>query len=206
MKPQAPHDRRGSAARFLGLGSPTHGVYFLYLAAVASALLFIILFEQSQPFAVLAAVFGGKTYGGGGAVTSAELAASGVLPDSSDDPKVHGPGNRKQDRPLVAVEDRAYVFVGGLQRSGTTLLSEVLEQQTWTSKMHVRNASMLQTVADLQHLTVDEIAGIFHEGGVEGKFVQDVYPYVFHRPTGRPTDHRCSESSHCTLAVCGDRK
>ena len=170
VKSQAPHDRRGSAV-FLGLGR-TYGVYSLYIAAVAAALLFIMLFEQSHPFATLAAVFG--TFGDGGVVSSSELAASGLISDSSD-AKVHG-STRKKDRPVVATEDRVYVFVGGLQRSGTTLLSEVLEQQTWTSKMHVRNASMLQRVADLQGLTVGEIAGIFHEGGVEGKFVQDVYP------------------------------
>jgi len=162
--------RRGSSGSGKGGAgsSKSKSTIYLYIAAIAAALLFIALFERDRAFETIIVLFGAGT-------TLPPPASS----KPAATPFTEAASSGADDAQVVGDAPKQYVFVGGLQRSGTTLLSRILEQQSWTSKMHVQDSSQLDRVAELQGLTVDEIAGIFKEGGVEGKFIQDVYPYQY---------------------------
>ena len=77
---------------------------------------------------------------------------------------------------------RSFLFMGGLQRSGTTWL-ESLVTSSQLSSLSFDNvnlsAYMLQRPWRLQNHTQAYFESVVRVGGVEGKFIQGVYPYVY---------------------------
>ena len=77
---------------------------------------------------------------------------------------------------------QAFLFVGGLQRSGTTWL-EALVSSSETSALSFENMDLGEYVRlqpwRLQNHTQSYFEMVARVGGVEGKFVQDVYPYTY---------------------------
>jgi len=100
-----------------------------------------------------------------------------LLLHSSD---VAGP-NQHRNQP----EERVLVFVGGLQRSGTTSAAEavvlalgpgVASQQ---EVANLRNASHLERVRRWRGQSKSYFQDAVRSGGLEGKFLQNVYPYRY---------------------------
>ena len=77
---------------------------------------------------------------------------------------------------------QAFLFVGGLQRSGTTWL-EALVSSPETSALSFENMDLGDYMRlqpwRLQNHTQSYFEMVARVGGVEGKFVQDVYPYTY---------------------------
>jgi len=72
------------------------------------------------------------------------------------------------------------MFVGGLQRSGTTSVSNLLGSLDYTSKLTLTQAQMARNRPwEMQNMTMEYFYDVVSEGDVEGKFVQDVYPYKY---------------------------
>lgn len=82
----------------------------------------------------------------------------------------------------AAPGSQAFLFVGGLQRSGTTWL-EALVSSSETSALSFENMDHREYVRlqpwRLQNHTQSYFEMVARVGGVEGKFVQDVYPYTY---------------------------
>ena len=81
-----------------------------------------------------------------------------------------------------AVMQHRFLFMGGLQRSGTTWL-ESLVTSPLVSGLSFDNVDMaayqLQQPWVLQNHSQEYFEMVVRSGGVEGKFVQDAYPYVY---------------------------
>ena len=75
---------------------------------------------------------------------------------------------------------RRFLFVGGLQRSGTTAVSKLLGSLAFTSKLTMTQGQMAQNKPwRVQNMTMEYFYDVVSEGDVEGKFIQDVYPYKY---------------------------
>lgn len=75
---------------------------------------------------------------------------------------------------------RRFLFVGGLQRSGTTAVSKLLGSLPFTSKLTMTEGQMAQNKPwRVQNMTMEYFYDVVSEGDVEGKFIQDVYPYKY---------------------------
>ena len=72
------------------------------------------------------------------------------------------------------------MFVGGLQRSGTTSVSDLIAKLEFTSKLSMTGTQMAQNHPwKIQNMTMDYFYDVVSEGAIEGKFIQDVYPYKY---------------------------
>lgn len=91
---------------------------------------------------------------------------------------------RQEERPPTppATPDNLFLFVGGLQRSGTTWLEDLVSS-TETSALSFENLDHARYLEQqpwrLQNHTQAYFEMVARVGGVEGKFVQDVYPYAY---------------------------
>lgn len=81
-----------------------------------------------------------------------------------------------------ARQQHSYLFMGGLQRSGTTWLEGLVASQR-VSGLSFDNVDMTmyrqQQPWVLQNHTQEYFEMVVRSGGVEGKFVQDAYPYTY---------------------------
>jgi len=81
------------------------------------------------------------------------------------------------------VLSKRYVFVGGLQRTGTTLVGGCLgDADTYTGLENDNlgpGAYEAMRPWTIQNFSRTEYEGTVKTGGTEGKFVQSVYPYTF---------------------------
>lgn len=73
-----------------------------------------------------------------------------------------------------------YIFVGGLQRSGTTTISDLLGSNDFTSKLSLSKEQLINNRPwEIQNISMDYFYDVVSEGAIEGKFIQDVYPYKY---------------------------
>ena len=83
---------------------------------------------------------------------------------------------------LPSVASKTFIFVGGLQRSGTTWLEGLFSTPS-TSALSFENIDRRRYETDkpwlLGNHSRDYFELVTRFGGVEGKFVQDVYPYMY---------------------------
>ena len=91
------------------------------------------------------------------------------------------------ERQLQAIDEgrwreHEFLFMGGLQRSGTTWL-ETLVTSPLLSALSFDNVDPVayrrQEPWRLQNHTQEYFEGVVRSGGVEGKFIQDAYPYSY---------------------------
>lgn len=99
----------------------------------------------------------------------------------------HGPGAARH----VAAQDhdRLLLFVGGLQRSGTTALASALEALpdasgqsfAWLrTNVEPREAERrVDALRSWRGVTRRYLEDVIKSGGLEGKFAQNVYPYAY---------------------------
>ena len=140
---------------------PSKGALVLYLFAIVSGLVFVSLFEQQAAFQTFHTLFGLNV--------DDDLSRNG---NTNNNNIINADGRPKDVLTGIKPKkprEHTFVFVGGLQRSGTTLLSRVLDSPSWTSKMQLKSQpavrkQQLANVAELQHKSVAEIQGIFKEG------------------------------------------
>mgnify|MGYP006147658667 CR=1 FL=1 len=79
-------------------------------------------------------------------------------------------------------QQRVFLFMGGLQRSGTTWLEGLVSSPAVSGLSFANvNLSEYQLVQPwrLQNHTQEYFEMVVRSGGVEGKFVQGAYPYVY---------------------------
>ena len=74
-----------------------------------------------------------------------------------------------------------FVHIGGLQRSGTTLLKQAVGSQPASFTMGTASMKHLLQLAPwtLHNQSADYFKAVVDSGGLEGKAVQDVYPYMY---------------------------
>ncbi|KAG5192044.1 hypothetical protein JKP88DRAFT_142783, partial [Tribonema minus] len=78
-------------------------------------------------------------------------------------------------------QEHKFVFVGGLQRSATTLLADLIQRLPCVSSLSLDNVSAEELARrepwKLNGFTEDYFLNVHRTGGLEGKFVQTAYPY-----------------------------
>ncbi len=86
---------------------------------------------------------------------------------------------------FVQFLDKTHIYerfyhIGGLQRSGTTLLAQALGSQPSSYRMK-SSAAILNKHKPWKAHNMDEsyFARVEETAGIEGKHVQDVYPYLY---------------------------
>lgn len=75
------------------------------------------------------------------------------------------------------------VFVGGLQRSGTTvaasLMAELVGEEASLQSLEGAASTTMDRVRKRRGVSQSYLADVLASGGLEGKIVQDVYPYKY---------------------------
>ena len=78
-----------------------------------------------------------------------------------------------------ASDERLLVFVGGLQRSGTTAAVDAVERLFFSASKQEARLLNESFVVPRQGQSKSYFKDVVKSGGLEGKFLQDVYPYKY---------------------------
>lgn len=120
--------------------------------------------------------------------------------------------HRYRDDSKQAQSDHIIVFVGGLQRTGTTVATKLLMElfteavASCQTPANVGTRETLERVQRWRGMSRSYFSDVLKSGGLEGKFVQNVYPYTYLlRDWGQgPVDKFTAGGAASPLATAGN--